>query len=105
MDCQDAKTGLSPYLDSELPREDAATLAAHLAQCERCRLVLEELRLVGTALRAQPAQHRGVSTDVRGRVRAALARLPAKCTPRASAWRSRWMWRRLSRTLLRARAR
>ena len=105
MDCQDSKTGLSPYLDGELPRDDAAAIAAHLAQCEGCRLLLEELRLVGAALRAPPAQ-RGVSSiDVRGKVRAALAQLPSKCTPRAAAWRSRWLWRRVSRTLLRARAR
>jgi anti-sigma factor RsiW len=105
VDCQDTKTGLSPYLDGELPREDAAAITVHLAQCEGCRCLLEELRLVGTALRAQLAKRRAFSTDVRGKVRAALAQLPAKCTPRAGAWRSRRMWRRLGRTLLRSRAR
>ena len=104
MDCQDSKTRLSPYLDGELPHDDATAIAAHLAQCEGCRLLLEELRLVGTALRAQLAKRRVSSFDVRGKVRTAL-QLPAKCAPRAGAWRSRRMWRRLSRTLLRARAR
>jgi anti-sigma factor RsiW len=105
VDCQNAKTGLSPYLDGELPREDAAAIAAHLTQCERCRLLLEELRLVGTTLRAQLATHRVPSFGVRSKVRAALALLPAPRAPRASAWRSRRIWRRLGRTWLRARAR
>ena len=105
MDCQDAKTGLSPHLDGELPRDDAAAITEHLAQCEGCRLLLEELRLVGAALRAQLAKRGVPSFDVRGKVSAALVQLPAKCAPHAGAWRSRWMWRRLGRAKLRARAR
>jgi len=100
VDCQDAKTELSPYLDGELPLEDAAGIAAHLAQCERCRLLLEELRLVGAALRVELAKRRVSSFDVRGKVRAALAMLPA-----LRAGRSRRVWHRRSRTWLRTRAR
>jgi len=105
VDCQDTKTGLSPYLDGELPREDAAAIGAHLAQCEGCRLLLDELRLVGAALRSQLIKRPILSTGVRGKVRAALAQFPGRCTPRRGVWRTRWMWRRLSRTLARTRAR
>ena len=55
MDCQEAKTGLSPYLDGELARDHAADIASHLIDCDECRRWVEEWRLVGTLIRTQLA--------------------------------------------------
>lgn len=44
------------YLDGELSRERAATLAAHLEQCEECRRVAEDLRTVSKELATWPVE-------------------------------------------------
>jgi len=72
MDCQEAKIALSPYLDGELPDDAAAGVAAHLRACIACRQGFEELRLVGTLIRAQLASRYAPSPDLRGKVLAAL---------------------------------
>lgn len=43
---------LSDYLDGELSAADRATCTAHVATCETCREVLDELRFVITTARA-----------------------------------------------------
>lgn len=46
--------GLQPYLDGALTGEARLTLERHLAGCEGCRRLLEELRQVDDRLRAEP---------------------------------------------------
>jgi anti-sigma factor RsiW len=96
MDCQEAKTGLSPYLDGELPRDDAASIAAHLTGCDECRRRFEELRLIGTLIRTQPAIRDTPQVDLLPKVMAAIAHLPTRGSQRGAMHR-RLMWRRLRR--------
>jgi predicted anti-sigma-YlaC factor YlaD len=97
MDCQEAKTGLSPYLDGELPRDDAAGIASHLTGCDECRRWLEELRLVGTLIRAQVATRDTPEVDLLATVMAAIAHLPPTRPAQRVALHRRLMWRRLRR--------
>jgi anti-sigma factor RsiW len=77
MDCQEAKIALSPYIDGELPHDDAASIAAHLTVCSACRHGFEELRLVGRVLRTQLASRYTPSPDLRAKVLAALDAVPS----------------------------
>ncbi len=81
MDCQEAKTGLSPYLDGELARDDAAGIASHLNGCDECRRSFEELRLVGTLIRTQLAVPDTRPWIWLAKVMAAIANLPADALP------------------------
>ncbi|MDQ7859359.1 MAG: zf-HC2 domain-containing protein [Armatimonadota bacterium] len=45
---------LSGYLDAALSPQQAAEVAAHLAECESCRAVLGDLQSVRAVLRAVP---------------------------------------------------
>jgi anti-sigma factor RsiW len=102
MDCQDAKLALSPYLDRELPRAEAASIAAHLTVCDSCRRCLEELRLVSTLIRAQLRSAPTPSPDLCAKVLAALDDVPPAPVPQRAALRTRLLWRRLRRIWLRA---
>jgi anti-sigma factor RsiW len=97
MDCQEAKTGLSPYLDGELPSADAARIASHLIGCDECRRSLEELRMVGTLIRTQLAIRDTRTVDLAAEVMAAVADLPPMRPTLRGALRRRLMWRRLRR--------
>jgi anti-sigma factor RsiW len=100
MDCQDAKPALSPYLDEELPPEDAAGITAHLTGCTACRDSLEELRLVSAAIRAQFASCYARSPDLRAKVLAALDDGPRTRSWQRAARQTRLLWRRLRRIRL-----
>jgi anti-sigma factor RsiW len=95
MDCQEAKTGLSPYLDGELPRDDAAGIASHLDGCGECRRSLEELRLVSTLIRTQLAVPETPSVDLLARVMAAITDLRPTHARQLGALHRRLVWRRL----------
>jgi len=95
MDCQEAKTGLSPYLDGELARDHAADVASHLTGCDECRRWVEEWRLVGTLIRTQLATPDTV--DVLPKVMAAIANLLSTRPPQRGALHRRLMRRRLRR--------
>jgi anti-sigma factor RsiW len=97
MDCQEAKTGLSPYLDGELPRDDAAGIASHLTGCDECRRWVEEWSLVGTLIRTQLASRDTPPVDVLPKVMAAIANLLSTRPPQRVALHRRLMWRRLRR--------
>ncbi len=90
MDCQEAKTGLSPYLDGELPPDDAAGITGHLTGCAACRRSFEELRLVSTAIRTQLAICYAPSPDLRAKVLAALDDVPPT-RARQRDGRQRWL--------------
>jgi anti-sigma factor RsiW len=46
---------LSAYIDGVLSQEDAAAVAAHLAECEQCHDIVTDLAKVRTLLRSAPA--------------------------------------------------
>ncbi|MDR7435246.1 MAG: zf-HC2 domain-containing protein [Armatimonadota bacterium] len=45
---------LTAYVDGELTQEEAAEIAAHLAECAHCREVVSDLRAVQMLLRSLP---------------------------------------------------
>ena len=49
--CQDARKMLEPLVDGELPMSEQVALEAHLRWCDTCRARVEDLRLIGSALR------------------------------------------------------
>ena len=53
--CERAQHMLEPFVDSELAMSDQVVLEAHLRWCDTCRLRVEDLRLIGSAVRAGSA--------------------------------------------------
>ena len=49
--CQDAREMLEPLVDGELPMSEQVALEAHLRWCDTCGARVEDLRLIGSALR------------------------------------------------------
>jgi anti-sigma factor RsiW len=97
MNCQEAKPGLSPYLDGELPRNDAAGIASHLSGCGECRRLFEELRVISTVIRTQLATRDTPRLDLLAKVMTAIADLPPTRSPRRAPLHRRLMWCRLRR--------
>lgn len=68
----DHEARLSDYLDGELGRSDVEAVEAHLAECSRCRDVLEGL--AGVRARARALEDRAPRRDLWPAIREALAR-------------------------------
>jgi Putative zinc-finger len=49
--CQGARDMLEPFVDGELPMSEQVALEAHLRWCDTCRARVEDMRLIGSALR------------------------------------------------------
>jgi hypothetical protein len=49
--CQGARDMLEPFVDGELPVSEQVALEAHLRWCDTCRARVEDIRLIGSALR------------------------------------------------------
>ena len=49
--CQGARDMLEPLVDGELPMSEQVALEAHLRWCDTCRARVEDIRLIGSALR------------------------------------------------------
>jgi hypothetical protein len=49
--CQGARDMLEPFVDGELPVSEQVALEAHLRWCDTCRARIEDLRLIGSAVR------------------------------------------------------
>lgn len=49
--CEAAREMLQPFVDSELPMAEQVELESHLRWCETCTARVEDLRLIGAALR------------------------------------------------------
>ena len=49
--CQGARDMLEPFVDGELPVSEQVALEAHLRWCDICRARVEDIRLIGSALR------------------------------------------------------
>ena len=52
--CHDLLEGLSDYLDGEAPSELCAEIEHHLAECGKCRIVVDTLRQTVSLYRQLP---------------------------------------------------
>ena len=77
--CEHAREMLQAFVDSELPVEEQVALETHLRWCRTCAAHVDDLRLIGDAIRTgaagtpSVAQHRELGTlqaSVLGRLRA-----------------------------------
>src|SRR5918996_2616380 len=53
--CDAAREMLQPFVDLELPMEEQVELEGHLRWCDVCTARVEDLRLIGAALRVSAA--------------------------------------------------
>jgi hypothetical protein len=65
--CQSARDMLEPFVDGELPVSEQVALEAHLRWCDTCRARVEDLRLIGSALRLGSAASAADYTDAGAR--------------------------------------
>jgi len=93
--CHAARRMLESFVDAELPVDDQIALDAHLRWCDTCRARVEDLRLIGAALRVGPARQTVTVADdaalasLQSRV---LVRIEAERTQSlASRWRDLWI--------------
>ena len=97
--CQPTRASLGAYVDGELPPEDFAAIADHLATCAHCsaeyRSVLDTIALTRSQL------ERFAAPDVlRARIRAAIATTPTEheaSRPEIASRRGRQRWSRWAR--------
>jgi anti-sigma factor (TIGR02949 family) len=52
--CRDLLDGLSDYLDGDAPTELCAEIERHLAECNKCRVVVDTLRKTVTLYHQLP---------------------------------------------------
>ncbi|HJV26014.1 MAG TPA: zf-HC2 domain-containing protein [Aromatoleum sp.] len=72
MDCSEARTCLSGYVDGELDAADNALIEAHLRACAECAQTFRDYSLLRSALR----EHAAATPDLDGLRSAIEARLP-----------------------------
>ncbi|MBI3050357.1 MAG: zf-HC2 domain-containing protein [Acidobacteria bacterium] len=80
--CHTARGMLETFVDAELPVDEQVALDAHLRWCETCRARVEDLRLIGSALRVGPPGSTITAADV-----AALAAIQSGVLARIDAER------------------
>lgn len=73
MTCEEALLAISAALDGELSPRERAKLSEHLMQCESCRVLAEDLRVLTDALEGSS---REPPTGLAEAVRAAVAAEP-----------------------------
>lgn len=61
--CARARAMLQPFVDLELPVAEQVVLESHLRWCETCAARVEDMRLIGAALRLGSAVPRGHAED------------------------------------------
>jgi hypothetical protein len=54
MNCREVREILSAYLEKEVSQTVASKIEAHLAECENCRLLTEELKALNKSLSSLP---------------------------------------------------
>src|SRR3982751_5204917 len=93
MTCADCLENLGPFIDGELPADEAALVESHLKSCEDCAAV--HRRLVETSSKVKGALTRYRAPDVlKARIRASLAESGTEglrqralvATPRRGGW-------------------
>ncbi|HLF56029.1 MAG TPA: zf-HC2 domain-containing protein, partial [Thermoanaerobaculia bacterium] len=104
--CDAARTMLGAFVDAELPVDGQVALDAHLRWCETCRARVDDLRLIGAALRVAPASSAiAVAAALAAVQSQVLARIDAERTQSlAVRWReicvdTRFLWPALGATL------
>ncbi len=55
MNCHQIRENLSAYFEGELSQTRAAKIEAHLAECEQCRRLAQELKSISQSLSSLPA--------------------------------------------------
>ncbi|HQM74340.1 MAG TPA: zf-HC2 domain-containing protein [Candidatus Saccharicenans sp.] len=55
MNCHQVRKNLSAYLEGELSQARAIKIEAHLAECQQCRQLAEELKSISQSLASLPA--------------------------------------------------
>ncbi|MGH9257447.1 MAG: anti-sigma factor family protein [Vicinamibacterales bacterium] len=91
--CQGARGMLEAFVDGELPVSGQVALEAHLRWCDTCRARVEDMRLIGSALRLGSAASAADHTDA-----AALATMYDEVVMRVRAERDQSLavqWREL----------
>jgi hypothetical protein len=82
--CESARRRLQGFHDGELATSDQIAVAAHLDWCDTCAAVLEDLRLIGSILRASTIEtvaHAPVTDDERAALRrTVVSRMKAERT-------------------------
>lgn len=93
--CDAARARLEAFADGELPVDDQVALDAHLRWCETCRARLEDMRLIGTALRSGPgpsSMHAADEAALQALQAGVLGRIDAeRAESFAVRWREMWM--------------
>jgi anti-sigma factor (TIGR02949 family) len=86
VNCQNVEARLGAYLDGELDATETAAVTAHVKACGGCSALLDRLRAVRAAVRAELPAYRApdmLKVRVRDAVRDAA---PAVAPPRSPAW-------------------
>jgi len=87
MTCAAARRKLQAFYDGELPHQDHLAVQAHVAWCDRCADALNELRLVGRAVRVAARAHVALSQEEAALLAAAVvSRRKAEDAMSWSAW-------------------
>jgi anti-sigma factor RsiW len=71
LDCREVVARLGPFLDAELPSQDARLIEAHVEECPGCRGELQALQALSASLEAvvAPPVPVGISDEIMRRVR------------------------------------
>ncbi|MBI2186179.1 MAG: zf-HC2 domain-containing protein [Acidobacteria bacterium] len=89
--CHAAREMLESFVDAELPVDAQVALDAHLRWCETCRARVDDLRLIGAALRVGPSSAVADEAAFAGVQACVLARIHAeRGASFAVRWRGLW---------------
>lgn len=61
--CETARERLDGFVDGELAVDEQVIVEAHLRSCRSCALHVEDLRLIGTSVRAGSSAHQALADD------------------------------------------
>ncbi len=91
MNCEESSGLIEALSDGELDASGAARLAAHLAECEQCRLAQQRLAGLKNAIKAQSLQY-VAPPHLRANIRAALQQESAKRKKPFKLPQFSWAW-------------
>ena len=93
MRCEEALNQLNARTNGELRAEEAAGLAAHLAECATCRTAADGVQAIDAELRRAFEPRREAAGELAERVLAELARWqdPSQSLPSRPRQRRRWL--------------
>lgn len=95
MDCLSVRRQIQAYLDQELDLPSMLAIDRHLAECEGCRVALEQLTVLQAGVREHAVRHAApaaLAERIRSQVAAAAPRPRiAAPTPARPAWLRQWL--------------